>query len=217
MKKFLMVAMALIVAMLSANAAPPSNSDANVWKYAKKQAKQYEKEGWKIDGLLTMEESFYYMRKKLLNDPENNFQLTGRTDDMTGKLKIATTITGAKDHAQLAASSLYAQQASLMLRGAIESEVGGGLGEAMDNFYSAYEGLLQKHIANILKAEFGLSRENKTNNVMDYIAFYIINEEKASKARVQAMEEAVEVSEVAREHADKISKFVREKFQPSAQ
>ena len=79
----------------------------------------------------------------------------------------------------------------------------------MDSFYESYEGLVQKNIQNELRMRFGMYKENGDKSI-EYMAWFLINEENASRARLKAMETALKESEFAREHAKKLSEFVRE-------
>lgn len=208
MRKLLMVAMTLFVAASALNAAPPKNDDASTWKRAKKQAKELKKEGWKVDGTRTMEEAIYYFHLEEQKDPENNKGYTERIQGTTS----TKTINQAKQWAHNNAAISYAKRAGQFLRGRISTEISVGVDNpSLDNFYEAYESLVQKLIQNELGMRFGLYRE-KSDKSIEYQAWYIINEDKASKARIKAMENAMKESEFAREHAKELSDFVREGF-----
>ena len=57
--------------------------------------------------------------------------------------------------------------------------------------------------------------KEKKDGGIDYKAYYIVNEEDAHKARLRAMQMAMEESEFARANAERISKFVNEAFKPN--
>lgn len=205
MKKILMVAMALIVAFGSVNAANPEKV---AQKYAKKQAKQFAKEGWRVDGIFTLEEVFYSYRKALME--EGNYQLTGVVSGNTS----TKTINQAKQWAATNAAITYAKEAGMSMKGRIVSSVHAAAGDEAasdDSFFEAYEALVQKEIKGELKMSFGLYRETK--NGIEYTAYYVVNEDKASKARMRALENLKKENDFARQHAEDLSKFVQEGFQ----
>lgn len=208
MKKLFMAAMALFVAASTLNAAPPKNDEATAWKYAKKQAKSYAKEGWKVDGLYTLEESLYRLRLDMQRDPENNQTLIGEVLGTTN----TKTVNQAKQWALNNAAVSYAKQAGNFLRLKINGENRSGInGPSLESFYESYEGLVQKNIQNELRMRFGMYKENGDKSI-EYMAWFLINEENASRARLKAMETALKESEFAREHAKELSEFVREGF-----
>ena len=203
----LMAAMALFVAVVTVCAAPPKNDDASTWKRSKKQAKELRREGWKVDGTRTIEESLYYFHMEEQKDPNNQ----GYTERIQGTTS-AKTINQAKQWAHNNAAISYAKRAGQFLRGRVNAEISAGVdAPSLDNFYEAYESLVQKLIQNELGMRFGLYRE-KSDKSIEYQAWYIINEDQASKARIRAMENMQKESEFAREHAKELSDFVREGF-----
>jgi Ca2+-binding EF-hand superfamily protein len=112
------------------------------------------------------------------------------------------------------ASISYAKQAGQHVRGRLATEVGAGTENmpAVDSFYEGYESNVEKEIKGELKKSFSLYREN-SNGTIDYKAYYIINEEAASNARIRAMQIALKESEFARQNAERITKFVQEGFE----
>ncbi len=80
-----------------------------------------------------------------------------------------------------------------------------------ENFYAAYERLVEKEIRGEMKQSFSLIRTN-ADGTFEVQSFYIISEDAASKARIRAFENATKESEAAQKHADKISEFVRAGF-----
>lgn len=203
--------MALFIALAAVTAAPPKNDENSIWKRSKKQAKELAKEGWKVDGTRTLEESLYYFHLEEQKDPNNQ----GYTERIQGTTS-AKTINQAKQWAHNNAAISYAKRAGQFLRGRITAEISAGIeNPSLDNFYEAYESLVQKLIQNELHMYFGLYRE-KSDKTIEYQAWYIINEEQASKARIRAMENLQKESEFAREHAKALADFVHEGF-PLAQ
>ena len=80
-----------------------------------------------------------------------------------------------------------------------------------DNFYAAYERLVEKEIRGEMQPSYTIIRTNpdKTYEIRTY---FIVSELAASRARMRALEEAMKASEAAQKHAAKISEFVKQGF-----
>ncbi len=206
MKKLLLLVMALFVASVAV-VAQPKTSEKALWKQAKKQAKTMAKEGWKVDGSQPMENCLYNHLVKL-SDP--NYQEVVAT--VSGSTTVKTVNQG-KQWARNMANQSYAKDASTVVKGRITGESGAGIDGApsVDNFYEAYEALVYKAIQGELKMSFGIYRETEDGKI-EYIGYYIVNEDEASKARIHAMQNAMKESEFARKHAEEIGKFVQAGF-----
>lgn len=204
-KKILTLGMATLVAV-GTLVAQPKNNEKTLWKNAQKQAKAWTKEGWKVDGSATMEEALFNHKKKL---DENTQEILG---NVQGAMSTKT-VNQAKQWSTSNACILYAQQAGMKLRGRIVSGISAGVdAPSLDNFVSGYEALVQKNIQGELTRSFGIFREKKDGTI-EYISYYTLNEDAASKARMRAMENMLKESEMARKHAEEISNFVREGFE----
>jgi hypothetical protein len=207
MKKI--ISFMLLCVMFVANAvAQPKNSDKSLWKMAKKEAKLLKKEGWKVDGSMPLENLLFNHYKKLADT--NNQELIG---NVMGNTSVQTLNQGQQWASSIVCVS-YAKQAGQTVRGRLASEVGAGVagGPSADSFYEGYESKVEKEIKGELKRSFSLYREKKDGG-LDYKAYYTINEDEAHKARLRAMQMAMEESEFARTNAERISKFVREAFE----
>lgn len=189
-------------------AAQPKSSDKELWKIAKKEAKILKKEGWKVDGSMPLENLLFNHYQKLFD--ANNQELIG---NVMGNTSVQT-LNQAQQWATSMVCVSYAKQAGQTVRGRLVSEVGAGVngGPSADSFYEGYESKVEKEIQGEIKRSFSLYKE-KDNGGIDYKAYYIINEENAHKARLRAMQMAMEESEFARANAERISEFVKESFQ----
>lgn len=207
MKRFLMVAMAVIVAIGCMASKPPKNDDKSLWKDAQKMAKDLTKQGWIIDGSKTLEVALYEHKIKL-RDTQNGQELLGQA---IGIKEIRTRQKG-QSAATTNACNLYAKQARQMVAGRVNNEMGytEGSGASPESFYEGYESKVAKEIQGELKRSFGIFREKDGH--VDYQIFFVIDEDEASKARMRAMENALRESEFARKHAEEISDFVRKGF-----
>lgn len=172
---------------------------------ARKVVKTLKKEGWKIlDKSKTIDEAVL-MHKVAMENDANNEQIITRISGCRSwqVCKDATIEYAVREYAQLAKKSL--------MRGVVNSEVGNLGGEELDGFYAAYERLVAANIEGELKQSFVLYKENGDGS-KDYNAYYLINEISASQKRIKAMETALKESQIAQEYANRISAFVREKF-----
>ena len=206
MKKLISL-MLLCVLSISTVVAQPKNSDKGLWKTAKKEAKNLQKEGWKVDGSMPLENLLFNHYKKLADS--NNQELIG---NVIGNTSVQTLNQGQQWAASIVCVS-YAKQAGQTVKGRLVSEVGAGVagGPSADSFYEGYESKVEKEIQGEIKKSFSLYRE-KENGGIDYKAYYIVNEDDAHKARMRAMQMAMEESEFARANAERISEFVQEVF-----
>lgn len=207
MKKIVSILLLSLFALTVASAQPKS-SDKKLWKTAKNTAEQLAKEGWKTDGSLPLENQLYNHYKKLASDG-NNQELIG---NVVGNTSVKTVNQGQQWAVSMVCVS-YAKQAGQTLKGRLTSEVGASVndGPSADSFYEGYESRVEKELQGELKRSFSVYRE-KANGGIDYRAYYIVNEEDAHKARLRAMQMAMEESEFARANAERISEFVREAF-----
>lgn len=207
MKK-LFILMILCLFAAGSTGAQPKDSDKSLWRSAKKKAKELASDGWKVDGSRTLEELLFRHYQKLSN--EENQELIG---NVIGNTSVKTLNQG-QQWAATNASISYAKQAKQMVAGRITAEVGAGAEQSpsVDGFYEGYESRVAKEISGELKKSFSLYKEKKDGGI-DYKAFYIVNEEAASNARIRAMELSMKESDFARQNAEKISEFVRKGFQ----
>ena len=195
MKRIIIITIAVLMAM------PVFAQGA---QYRKK-LREIKKEGWELYGSSkTMKEVLRTHYEAL--DQEGVFEVFGS----------ATGIKSESIGQQMAwnnASINYVQQAGSFLRGRIatDNHAGGGYDGEFNNFYSAYETLLQKEIRAELRPSYTLVRHNADGSYQ-VMSYFIVNEEAAMNARVKAMELAASESEAAQRIAARISEFVREGF-----
>jgi len=207
---FKFAVMALVA--LFAFAMAPQTADAQTAKQAEKirkkafdeKIKQWKKEGWQIEGSRTLDLAVLE-HMEALKDVNNR--------EMIGSVTSCKSKNVCQQWAQTNAITKYANEAKSHVMGRVANEVGAGtpLGE-LDDFYAGYERLVSASIGGELKLSFAISKKN-SDGTMQYDAYYLINEDQASKSRMKAMENALKESEAAQKHAKQISDFVREGFQ----
>jgi phage anti-repressor protein len=76
--------------------------------------------------------------------------------------------------------------------------------------YAAYERLVQQEINGELTESFTIIKDNGKSKQMR--TFFIVNEDKAVKARLRAYKRALEETTLAQSYAARIAEFVREGF-----
>lgn len=205
----------MLMAVLLVAAAPANAQDKALRKALKKEYKQkmkeYNKEGWKIFGSSrSLSVALLTHYKKLNDGGENVYEIVGVASAFKSK-------NVGKQMALNNAANEYASQAGAKVKGRIVSDMasdGVDAANEFDHFYGAYERLVDKEIRGELQESFSVIRD-KGNGTYEMQTYFIVNEDAATKARIRAYENAAKESEAAQKYADKVSKFIREGFNPS--
>ncbi|MCH5232754.1 MAG: hypothetical protein J1E78_03875 [Muribaculaceae bacterium] len=106
----------------------------------------------------------------------------------------------------------YGQEAGSTLQGRVVADMSSnGVDTAgeFENFFAAYERLVEKEIRGEMEPSFSIIRDNG-DGTFEVRSYFIVEESSAQKARLRALEDALKNSELAAEHANKISEFVRQ-------
>lgn len=169
--------------------------------------KEYKKGKWEIMGSHTLE---FALAK--------HFDRLNALGDDAHEIEGISTRTKSKNTGKQAAINnaviTYAQEAGSSLRGRVVSDLnvnGVNTDGEFDNFYAAYERLVEKEIRNEMEHSYTIIRPNG-DGTYEIRSYFIINESAASKARMRALEEALKNSEAAQEYGDQISNFVKDGF-----
>lgn len=207
MKKIIMALVAL--AMLVPAYADAANKQLE--KARKKELstkmKEYKKGKWEILGSRTLEYSLANHYDKLNQLGEDGHEVEG----ISTRSKSKNT---GKQAAINNAVITYAQEAGSTLQGRVVSDMnanGVDVDGEFDNFYAAYERLVEKEIRGEMEPSYSIIRTNP-DGTFEIRTYFIISEKAASKARQRALEEALKNSEAAQKYGDKISGFVKEAF-----
>ena len=197
MKKTTLILLAILMAV-------PALAGGNTYK---KKVKELRRAGWEVyASSQTLEEAVRRHGEAL--QKEGVWEISG----VSGETRSPAV------GAQVAANDAcirYVQQAGRFLRGRSASDTGsdGGAGSEFSHFYAAYESLLQKEICGEMRHSFTLVRSGR-NGTVQVMAFYLVDEEAASRARIRALELAASESEAARQIARKSSEYIAEGFVP---
>lgn len=209
-KVFMAMLMVAFLCPAICNAQSKSLIKAQKKEYRAKM-KEYKKEGWKIFGSSrSLEVALLSHYEKLNSGGDDVYEIVGVASEFKSKnvgMQIALNN----------ACNIYASQAGSRIKGRIISDLGSNaenVSAEFDHFYAAYDRLVEKEIRGEMSESFSVIRE-KSKGVYELQTYFIINESAASKARIRAFENAARESEAAQKYADKVSKFVKEGFDPS--
>lgn len=115
-------------------------------------------------------------------------------------------------NAQFNAATRYAAEAMSYIKGRAVSDLhvdGTNGNEEFDKFYQAYERNVKAEIKGDLQDGYSIIRQN-ADGTYEMNSYFIVDIASASKARLQAMENAAKESSLAQEYAKKISDFINE-------
>lgn len=108
----------------------------------------------------------------------------------------------------------YGQEAGSTLQGRVVSDMSGNGVDAsaeFENFFAAYERLVEREIRGEMEPSFSIIHDNG-DGTYEIRSYFIVEETNAKAARLRALEEALKESQVAADHAESISEFVRQGF-----
>lgn len=200
------IALSLFVAFSSCK------SSSNLEKAKKNQYKnklaEFKKGGWTIFGSVkTLEVALLEYYDAL--EKEGAVDVVGIASSFISK-------NVGQQSAMNAACNNYARIAQTMIKGRIASDLFSNADEVpaeFDKFYAAYESMVVKEIKGELKPYFSVIRtkgkDEKGREIYEMQSFFIVNENEAAKARMRAMETAMQESQVAQKYAKKVSNFVQ--------
>ena len=201
----LLAGIIMLPAAVNANAQSKAMNKALKKEY-KTKMKEFNKEGWKLFGSARSLDVALLQHYDKLN-AEGSFEVVGVASRFKSKnVGHQTAINNA--------SNTYARQAGSHVKGRIVSDMAGNADDTsteFDHFYAAYETLVEKEIKGELKESFSVIRD-LGNGEYEMQAFFVVDENAATQARVRAMENALRESEAAQRYAKKVSEFVQEGF-----
>ena len=208
MKKLIMFLMAVCLLAPHADAQNKTLEKARKKEY-KAKMKEYKNENWKLFGSSrSLDVALLTHYDKLNNLGEDGHEIVG----VASKFKSKNV---GKQMAINNACLTYAQQAGSQVKGRIVSDMAGDGIDAdseFDNFYAAYERLVEKEIKGEMKESYSIIRENG-DGTFEMQVYFIVSESAASEARIRAMEAAAKESAAAQKYAQKVADFVREGFE----
>lgn len=216
MKKILMALLALCLMAPVSVDAQDSRALSKVLKKEFKQKKKELKKGkWEIYGSsFSIETALQRHYEKLLLGGEGVSEVQG----------VASNFNSKNIGHQMAVNNAcnnYARRAGSTVRGRIVSDLAAdaeNIDTEFDKFYAAYESTVEKEIKGEMSESFSIIREvgkdKKSGKPMyEMQAFFIVDENAASRARIRAFEAAKAESEAAQKYAEQVSDFIKEGFE----
>lgn len=202
----------LMLAMLMLVPAYAETRNKDLEKARKKEYKQklkeYKKAKWEVLGSHTLEVA-------LASHFDRLNQLGADGHEVEGIASSTKSKNTGKQMAINNAAITYAQEAGSTLQGRVISDINANGADAageFENFYAAYERLVEKEIKSELEPSYTIIRSNP-DGTFEIRSYFIVAESAAAKARQRALDQALKDSEAAQKYADKISGFVSKGFE----
>ncbi|MCH5230053.1 MAG: hypothetical protein J1F12_08710 [Muribaculaceae bacterium] len=206
MKKLIYLLLTLVLIVPSVATAKTHLEKAREKAY-KTKLNEYKKGKWEALGSKPIDLCLLEHYDKLGKLGSNGHEVEG----------IATKVQSKNVGKQMATNNAvinYGQEAGSTLQGRVIADISANgvdpTGE-FENFFAAYERLVEKEIRGEMEPSFTIIRNNG-DGTYEVRTYFIVEENNAQKARLRALEEAMKNSEIAAEHANKISDFVRQGF-----
>lgn len=211
MKKLVLMLMAVTMMLPVANAQELTKQQAKaVKKEVSKKMKEYKKKGFEIFGTtMTLETKLTQHYTKLWAKDGQVVEVPGFSQAKSRNLAL--------NAAQNSAANRYATSAGQLVKGRVltdEALNSGDLTAEFDKFYAAFEGKVQQEIKGELRPSFSVAKQN-ADGTISVEAYYLVDEDAASRARIKAFELSKNESEAAQKYAQKISDFVQERVVPA--
>jgi hypothetical protein len=177
-------------------------------KVYKNKTKELKKGKWLVAGTsLTLDAALMKHLRALNSDDKNH--------EIIAEVSMCRSVNVCKANALNNALIEYAQNAGSYIRGRVTADMfgnaSGEVPEEFDKFYAAYERLVSAEIKGEVQFSFALEKANGDGK--SYRSYFLVNEDKASKARLRAMQRAAEESKLAQQYAEQVSNFVQEGFE----
>lgn len=208
MKKIIMALVAVMLMIPAYADAANKQLEKARKKELSQKLKEYKKGKWEIMGSHTLD---YALAK--------HFDRLNTLGDDAHEVEGVSTKTKSKNTGKQAAINnavvTYAQEAGSTLQGRVVSDMnanGADPAGEFDNFYAAYERLVEKEIRGEMEPSYTIIRTNP-DGTYEIRTYFIITESAASKARMRALEEAMKNSEAAQKYGAKITEFVKQGFE----
>lgn len=207
MKKLMFALLALLIALPFSAEAKTTLEKARSKEY-KTKLKEYKKGNWEILGSRTLEYSLANHYDKLNTLGDDAHEVEGISSRSKSK-------NVGKQAAINNAVITYAQEAGSTLQGRVISDISSNATDPegeFDNFFAAYERLVEKEIRGEMEPSYTIIHDNG-DGTFEVRTYFIVAESAAQKARMRALEDALKNSETAQKYAEQLSNFVKEGFQ----
>ena len=210
MKKLVLMLMAVCMTFTVAQAQELTKAQEKaVNKEVKKKLKDYKKKGYEIFG---SSRTLAAMLTKHLSTLEAK---EGKVVEVVG-FSQAKSRNLAATAAQNSAANRYATTCSQQIKGRVLADMAADVANQeaeFDKFYAAFEGKVQQEIKGELRQSFAVAKQN-ADGTISVEAYYLVDDDAASRARINAFKNSQQESAIAQKYAQKLSDFVNERVVP---
>ena len=210
MKKLVLMLMAVCMTFTVAQAQELTKAQAKtVNKEVKKKLKDYKKKGYEIFGSSRTLEAMLTKHLSTLEAKE------GKVVEVVG-FSQAKSRNLAATAAQNSAANRYATTCSQQVKGRVLADMAADVANQeaeFDKFYAAFEGKVQQEIKGELRQSFAVAKLN-ADGTTSVEAYYLVDDDAASRARINAFKNSQQESAIAQKYAQKLSDFINERVVP---
>jgi len=210
MKKLVLMLMAVCMTFTVAQAQELTKAQAKtVNKEVKKKLKDYKKKGYEIFGSSRTLEAMLTKHLSTLEAKE------GKVVEVVG-FSQAKSRNLAATAAQNSAANRYATTCSQQIKGRVLADMAADVANQeaeFDKFYAAFEGKVQQEIKGELRQSFAVAKQN-ADGTISVEAYYLVDDDAASRARINAFKNSQQESAIAQKYAQKLSDFINERVVP---
>ena len=210
MKKLVLMLMAVCMTFTFAQAQELTKAQAKaVKKEVSQKLKDYKKRGYEIFGSSRTLEAVLTKHYTTLEAKDGKVvEITGFSQAKSRNLAAAA--------AQNSAANRYATSASQQVKGRVLADMASDVANQeaeFDKFYAAFEGKVQQEIKGELRQSFAVAKQNDDGTI-SVEAYYLVDDDAASHARINALKNSQNESAIAQKYAEKLSQFVNERVVP---
>ena len=210
MKKLVLMLMAVCMTFTVAQAQELTKAQAKtVNKEVKKKLKDYKQKGYEIFGSSRTLEAVLTKHLSTLESKE------GKVVEVVG-FSQAKSRNLAATAAQNSAANRYATTCSQQIKGRVLADMAADVANQeaeFDKFYAAFEGKVQQEIKGELRQSFAVAKQN-ADGTISVEAYYLVDDDAASRARINAFKNSQQESAIAQKYAQKLSDFINERVVP---
>lgn len=169
-------------------------------KEAKKLAKQYKKEGWKME------------QAGLMENVIADFLYQTRAEGLkqrVGSSEAKKTRSMCRKQIEIDVPNAYAKEQSQIIKGKIINEDRSKDGYETEDFIADYETRLAMEIAGDLRVGYTLYKKNP-DGTYDMMSYFLVDPDTAHAAKLRAAKHAAQLHKLDREWMDSISKTIND-------
>lgn len=173
-------------------------------KAGKSRAKSLKKEKWLTDSAEPMESIIMHHLLKTENYGGTGSEYVGNAQ------AVKNTMLGGR-MARSDVRTQYADMNKAMVKGRINDQSQSISEDQAETFIAAYETMVMQEFDGDLQQSYSIYRQTKDGKY-EVRVYFILDEVKASKARIKALKHAADEAKIAQQIADDMSKFINDGF-----